>query len=347
MKIVFVSSSRWVDRESVVGRCWNLATALTEAGFYQATVIGLEELLRNDERAVAACEAANVLIFHRLMDERVIQIIPFWKARSKKIIIDLDHPLPSADCRGERMRRYTSWDVSDAAAEEKFRSGLRMADLITASSQRLADDCMMYARSIYLPDYLDLNRYLTPRMEHPGEVWVGLPREDEASEFAFSPDMMAMLNEVGQLRPQVRFFVPHAGLFSEHFPGLEEPWFVPVSTTSLEEWPRLLSGLDVGLAPADGVSGTRIGRRRVLEYMAARVPWVASDVQPYHEFARYGWLVRNSPREWQRAILEVVDHLEAYQAEAGGEAFLAALGQDVHENIHVIATIYTSVLKLE
>uniref|UniRef100_A0A7C4PL68 Glycosyltransferase n=1 Tax=Anaerolinea thermolimosa TaxID=229919 RepID=A0A7C4PL68_9CHLR len=344
MKIIFVGSSRWIDGESVVGRCRNLAAALTESGLYQAAVITLEELLRNDERAVAACEAADLLIFHRLMDERVIQVLPFWKARGKKIIIDLDHPLPSADFRGERMRRYTGWEIRDSAAEEKFRSGLRMADLITASSQRLADDCTVYARSVYLPDYLDLNRYLTPRMEHPGEVWVGLPCEDEASAFAFLPEMIAMLNEVGQLRPQVRFFVPHPGLSSEGFAGLEEPWFIPAAMTSLEEWPRLLSGLDVGLAPADGSSGTRIGRRRVLEYMAARVPWIASDVQPYHEFARYGWLVRNTPHEWRRAILEVVDHLEAYQEEAGGEAFLAALGQDVHENIHAIATIYASVI---
>lgn len=344
MKILFVSSSRWIHCESVIGRCRNLAAALTESGLYQAEVIVLEDLLRNEERAMTACEVADLLVFHRLMDERVIQVIPFWKARGKKIVIDLDHPLPAADFRGERMRRYTGWEIRDSAAEEKFKSGLRMADLITASSQRLADDCAVYARAIYLPDYLDLNRYLTPRMEHPGEVWISLPRDDEASEFAFSPEMIAMLNEVGQLRPQVRFFVPHHGFSSEGFAGFDEPWLVPVGMTSLEEWPRLLSGVDVGLAPADGSSGTRIRRRRVLEYMAARIPWIASDVQPYHEFARYGWLVRNTPHDWRRAILEVVDHLETYQMEAGGEAFLAALGQDIHENIHAIAAIFARVI---
>jgi hypothetical protein len=112
----------------------------------------------------------------------------------------------------------------------------------------------------------------------------------------------------------------------------------------VEEWPQLLAQIDLGLAPADREYGARSSWLRAVEFMLMKIPWVGSDLPLHRDLARFGWMVQNTPGTWERALLEVIDHLEVYRSEAAGEAFLYALGQDVNENIGKVLAAYSSIM---
>jgi hypothetical protein len=78
--------------------------------------------------------------------------------------------------------------------------------------------------------------------------------------------------------------------------------------------------------------------------MVMKIPWIGSDLPLHRDLARFGWMVQNTPAAWERALLEVVDHLEVYRSEATGESFLYALGQDVNENISKVLAAYATIL---
>ena len=66
---------------------------------------------------------------------------------------------------------------------------------------------------------------------------------------------------------------------------------------------------------------------------------------PTHQDLRsYGWLIHNTPSAWERMLLDMVDHLEDYRAEAGKEAYLYGLSQGIEENVQTILGTYKNIL---
>ncbi|KKL96189.1 hypothetical protein LCGC14_1847010, partial [marine sediment metagenome] len=97
------------------------------------------------------------------------------------------------------------------------------------------------------------------------------------------------------------------------------------------DWPKVLSMFDIGIAPMDmrpvpAFTGKPVDpdarwsydeRRswlKLVEYVCAGVPFVATDCQPYQELGRFGKLVKNGPgtdaeENWYRALKSRVDGL--------------------------------------
>jgi hypothetical protein len=96
---------------------------------------------------------------------------------------------------------------------------------------------------------------------------------------------------------------------------------------------------------ASGNFDLRRSPTQLMEFMATHIPWLASDQQPYRDLDRFGWLVANQADAWENALLEVIDHLEAYRADALSGAFLYVLSQDISENLGKILTVYESILQ--
>lgn len=349
MNIVYVCSPQEADRESVRLRCHNLAGALLASGWHQASVVDLPAFLEMEPGVVTLVHQADVLVIHRYAFGPMLQTVQYWKAHGKRIIVDIDlHErdlLARAnllEARAETLplaRKTGPLPAAHALRSEELRFTLRLANLVTVCSPRLADDWSAYAPTVHLPDYLNLDRYLAVRQQHPGEIWIGLMMAGDGRTELF-PGLVDTLLEVARLRPQVRVHIYGSPLPGSGLNGLSADQVVLYNNLSVEEWPRLLGNLNIGLAPLSSEEGMRAGRARVLEYMASKVPWIASNAQPFREFERYGILASNDPDTWMRALLQLVDHNDQYRAEAGGEAFLYALGQDVRENLDRILSIY-------
>jgi glycosyltransferase involved in cell wall biosynthesis len=356
--VTYIHSSNPSVQKCVQTRCRNLVSAIRRTGWHKAHLLDLGTFVSNTSRAQEVCAESDLLVVHRFLYGPVIRMLQSWKARDKKVIVDIDE---AVDRLPKESASYRFWmegvPMDETAGEcveegqlldplpiEQFRLGLRLADGVSVSSVRLADDWGAYSNVLHVPDYLNLDQYLTIKQFHPGEVWIGISLEGVSPAMLENTGLRAALEAVCRQREQVRLYWVGADAHNADGLDISLRQKIQMPTPTLEAWPRVLAGFDIGLAPALGETGMRAGWQRLLEYMVMKVPWIGSDLPSYRELSRFGWLVQNTPDAWERGLLEVVDHLEAYQAEAAGEPFLFALGQDVHENVAKILAGYASIL---
>jgi glycosyltransferase involved in cell wall biosynthesis len=216
-------------------------------------------------------------------------------------------------------------------------------DGVITPSERIGDDFGASLCSVHIPNFLETDRYLNqPAANHNG-VMIGLGGDGNHFPGIQNSGVIPALAQVVQQRRQVKIVV---------FGGDQRIYdLLPVSrrhkllwpAIEAAEWPHYLSRLDIGLAPLSGDFDQRSGSARLLEYMAMKIPWVASESSVYHKFGQFGWLVPNQPEAWTHVLLDVVDHLQDYRVEAAAEPYLYALSQDIDENINTILMAYEKI----
>jgi hypothetical protein len=105
-------------------------------------------------------------------------------------------------------------------------------------------------------------------------------------------------------------------------------------------WYRQLGRIDIGLSPMIGELEQRSGCSSLLEYMALKIPWIASQGPAVYDFQSYGWIVENTPESWLKAAVETVDYLDDYRAEARVAPYLYAISKSLEENVQTIVDTY-------
>jgi hypothetical protein len=197
---------------------------------------------------------------------------------------------------------------------------------------------------IYLPNYIDLQNYQhAPRVPHEASLLVGegashtCPAFKKVALFGFAKCLRA--------RPQVKVMICGNDtriINSLQLPPeniIHRPW-VPHS-----QWAKHLAEYDIGLAPLSGAYDDRRSWIKVLEYMVMKIPWVASESPAYNDLRSYGWLVKNTPGAWERVLLDMIDHLDDYRAEAAGEPYLFGIAQSIDEHVEEIISHYSHVIQ--
>ena len=104
------------------------------------------------------------------------------------------------------------------------------------------------------------------------------------------------------------------------------------------QWMGVLPSLDIGVIPKICEYDQRTGREDILEFMAMKIPWVASSGICSRELGQYGWLVQNKPGAWERILDDMICNLETYRNESA-EGYLFALAQGLDENIDKFLSI--------
>ena len=356
MNVTYIHSCQQADQHRVQTRCRNLAVAIGRTGWHSANLLGLEDFVNNTPTAYEACANSDLLVIHRYLYGPVIRALQSWKARDKKVVVDIDEAL---DRLPPETAGYRFWQqgvpfescgtnsdcsVISPLPIEQLRLGLRLADGVTVASVRLADDWSEAAHVTHVPDYINLDQYLTIKQGHGKETWVGLNGEGMGAGCLTRIGLKTALEKLCAQRDAVRLML--VGFDAADTADLKisphQKMILPASP--VEQWPRLLAQFDLGIALADREHGSRGGWQRALEFMVMKIPWIGSDLPLHRDLARFGWMVKNTPAAWERALLEVVDHLDVYRSEATGESFLYALGQDVNENISKVLAAYATIL---
>ncbi|MDR3578296.1 MAG: hypothetical protein P4L50_30920 [Anaerolineaceae bacterium] len=336
----------------------DLADAIDRTGQHRAYLLKFQEFIENTSHAQEICEASDIIVIHRYLLGMVLKVVQYWKARDKKILVDFNEafdlispemPAYSFWMKGNIQPEFSDWlnggsNTMDPAPLEQFKWGMHLVDAATVPSIRLAHDWQAFTKVFLVPDYLNVNHYLTVKQNHHDEIRIGLSGEGFNPASLFSSGVASALEQVCLRRSNVKV------IFS-NVPSdvLEKINIVPdqlevYSQASFDKWVQVLSGLDLGVAPVDGDYDLRMGSFNVMEFMVMKIPWAASNTLPYRDLARYGWLVPNSVNNWESSLLELIDHIDAYRAEAVGEPFLFALSQDINENISKVIDIYNSIL---
>jgi glycosyltransferase involved in cell wall biosynthesis len=197
-----------------------------------------------------------------------------------------------------------------------------------------------YTRTLVLPDYIDLDRLnLIIPQEHQGVTfgWKGTARQL----FSMKKSGILMAFEAMlQMRTNARI------LFSIDHPESVGSLNLPANQIEITGWGDQggwyshLSNIDIGLFPRIGELEQRGGCSSILEFMALKIPWIASQGPAVYDFQSYGWIVENTPESWLKAAVETVDYLEDYRAEARVAPYLYAISKSLEENVQSIVDTY-------
>jgi len=132
-------------------------------------------------------------------------------------------------------------------------------------------------------------------------------------------------------RPNVVFkFCGHEARLDPYFAALPAAQVIRQPGVFPAHWPKVVATFDVGIAPLDlrpcpggtasAVEGYAYDERRswlkLVEYVGAGVPFVASRGEPYRDLARFGAVVDNTEEAWYDALRSRVDSIGAFREEA-------------------------------
>jgi glycosyltransferase involved in cell wall biosynthesis len=217
-----------------------------------------------------------------------------------------------------------------------------MVDAATVVSARLARDWSRYTSVYEIPDYLNPSHYPGLEQEGQEEVWIGLsPAASHAT--LLQSGLAAALELVCRQYPQVRVILPDIEKKALKDLDVDPARLITCSSPFFDEWVDLLLRLDLGLAPFASDFDLRLGPVHLLEFMIAKVPWIATQRPAFPELSGYGMWVQNAPQAWAVALAKAVDGLAFYQKKAGGESFLYALGQEAGAHIDKALQIYSAI----
>lgn len=353
MNVTYIYYDHLDDQLSFEWRCGLPARALVRTGRNHANMLSVKEFAQDTEDANTMCSQSDVLIIHRHLLGTVLGAVDKWTARGKKVLVDQDI---AVHLLSEGMADYHFWQKGkvkekdhyvvlgmqpgDPLPVEQFLWGLRLVHGALLPSERMADDLNELTDPVFLPNMLEIERYRNQTsLSHEG-ILIGLGGDGNLFPGLLESGVLEALKTVCEKRPQVRIAVMGGDDRVYERLAISRKQKILWPTFSFEEWPHYLSTLDIGLSPVAGGFDQRRGWERVLEYMAMKIPWIASEGPVYRSLSPYGWIVHNTVESWEKIILEMVDHLEDYRAEAAGEPYLFALSQDIDENINKILMAY-------
>ncbi|MGB9674025.1 MAG: hypothetical protein ACPL3P_07785 [Anaerolineales bacterium] len=349
MKIVFVHADSKEEWNSSEWRCAIPARAINRTKRHQASLVNIIDFGKNTPEVQELCAAADVIVVERNLFGGVLSAIQYWKARDKVVLANFDD---AYDLMPESNLNYPFWGngIIQTTGEKmnpmpltQFKWGLRMVHAALVPSRRLVEDWQSYTKMVYLPNYIELDHYQNIRPESHKGIIIGWGGSISHLQSFMDSGVLQALRNVCRMRPEVKVMICGNDLRITHNLGLPRKQMILQPWVSYREWPRVLSRFDIGLAPLAGAYDERRSWIKVLEYLVMKIPWIASEGSPYHEFRKYGIFVKNTTQAWEQAILDVVDHLVKYKEEASREAYLAGISLGIDDNIEKVLDTFTSI----
>ena len=256
-----------------------------------------------------------------------------WKGKTKLVYETDDHIL--------NVDTSALPHLIDEKRLSTVRECMRLSDLITVSTEALAEEVRKYNDNVVvLPDHIheDLLKIERPHRDNVTICWAGgsshlqdLVRiEDPMREFlADNPDVdmhFLGMDYSPLFRRQCRFTLWH-----------EDIW----------EYYKKIDG-DIGIAPLVDTAFNRCRAPiKALEYAALGIPTVASDVAPYRSFiidGETGFLV-STPEEWQKRLTDLVND-ESMRTEMGAKAKERAADWTIQKGWRLWAQAYEEVASI-
>ncbi len=246
-------------------------------------------------RLLKSAREYDALLIHRkcfhLLDAIVLRLY-----RPALIFFDFD----------DAIMHSTSCPESDRTSHYRlFRRTARMADVMIAGNETLADYARRYCDDVHvLPTGLDTKAYDGPEVRKPDEkirlVWIG-----SKSTLPFLEQMCPVFEEVGAEHRNVVLRIIADAFFDLKNMQVEKcPW-------SLEGHVKDLQECDIGLSPLPDNRFTR-GKCafKMLQYFATGLPVIASPVgvnRTYMEESGAG-LIASGDDEWKSAVQTLISN---------------------------------------
>jgi hypothetical protein len=344
LKLAFISAPSNGGRLHQSWRGQLLARAIQKTRHATATTFDTQSLFTPGGLAQIECAAADIIILQASSHPAVLAAIQHYKTMDKSVILDLGPDCLTIDEKtsgGKSVGANSLVDLVGPSLSEVVQWGLRLVDAVTTPSQRMLDDIHGLSPAILIPEYIDLDRYLTLGPQPHDGIILGWKNNSGDAAGVLASGLQAALERICQVRQEVRIAIFGGDPAIASRFNLPEGRLQYYPVDHVDDWPSLLSYVDIGLAPLSGAVDERRGSADVLEFMSMKIPWVASHGPAYYELRPYGWIIENNASTWERVLLDVIDHLPAYHEEACGDPYLFAISQGIDENIETVLNVFT------
>ncbi len=333
------------------------AEAINKIDGHQAIAMHIDQFTRNDEETQKIISQADIIIVERNYFGDALTIMQFWKSRGKSIIAcfddayDLMHPKNVAypfwhdgiiSYRNEKGEEFTA--VANPKPLDQFTWGLRMVKGIQVPSVMLAKDWEKYAPTYYVPNYLEIDKYLDVKPLYPhNDIIIGwCGSMSHLASFTDSGASRA-LKKIARKYDNVKILIGgdkrvYDSIDLREGKKLFQP-YVPE-----EQFLPLIKSFDIGLAPLVGRYDMRRSHIKVLEYMALQMPWVASDMITYSHLREYGIMTENTIDAWVDNLSYAIEHLDERREYAKGAPFDFAMSMSYDNNIQNTLALYQKII---
>jgi len=356
MKVLYVYADSKKEWNCSEWNCIIPAKHINKTKKHTAKTLYINEFLSNSEESQALCKEADVIVVERNFFGDTLVMMQYWKVRNKTVLAIFDdaynimHPKNISYgfwTKGEIKGRDKDGNIVSALMRplpiEQFGWGLRIAKGVQVPSVNLAKDWAKFNKTYYVHNFLDMDKYMNvePLYEHE-ELLVGWCGSLSHHSSFTDSGVIPALENISKKYPNVKILISGDKRVYDLLKVKNKVFqkFVPP-----EQWTSLLKTLDIGLAPLSGENDKRRSWIKALEYMAVKVPWIATNYPTYDELHDFGTMTENGYKNWENAISEVIENHPKYQKLADTDAYDFALTQSSDKNIEkVILKLYEELL---
>lgn len=344
MKIAHIFADSIGEANSSLWRGRIIVDALRRVG-HTISFTHIDTWMKDSRRSDLA--DADIIIIERVLVEESIQRAQFWRERGKAVVVDIDdayHLLQSFEESGNQASKFWRDGIVDITYAdgskvekrlgikplEQFRQGLKFCAGLTMPSRVLAEDWKTYAKCWFVPNYIDQERYLPftrPLPHRTDEIIIGWGGS-MSHKISFEKSGVATaLRNVLRQRPQAKLMVCGDQRIIDIVKcppqqAIHQPY------VTWNEWPRVLSRFDIGLAPLHGKYDWSRSAIKGVEYSTMGIPFIATGCPTYIDFqdAGVGEYIQDGEDNsgaigdravlWETKLLDMIDHYPAYLAKA-------------------------------
>ena len=340
MNIVHVFSDGSSEYNSSQHRGRAFHNAFLKAG-HRSHLVHIDGWMKGVLRSEIA--QADIIIIERVLVEESVGQAQYWHGLGKPIVIDIDdsyHRLQSESESGNQAARFWKEGVVDVQLGgikyqkrldvtplEQFRQGLKFCAGLTMPSRFLAEEWSTYAPTYFVPNYFDPSMYLHHKQNHPHhpkEIVIGWGGS-MSHKISFERSGVAEgLRILFRKNPHVKFLLAGDNRILDILKlPMDRVIYQPYVMWS--EWPRVLSRMDVVVAPLHGPYDASRSAIKAFESANMGIPFVATGSRTYEDWqaANVGWYVNDGPEneigkraeEWAERLIDICDNYPRYKRE--------------------------------
>lgn len=313
---------------------------------------------------------ADVIVLQRPLTRQLVHVIRELKREGKAVVVEVDDDFQTIDPHNIAWAA-TNPTLSPERNWHHLRDACQLADMVTVTSPALAARYGKHGRVRVIPNYVPAHYLHTLRPAEHDELrlgWSGSvdthPRDLQVTRGAVArvlrrhglkfhligsgrvplrdPAGHTLTDDAGNLVDTTDLRIPlNLGLGPDTMFAHTGGWL------HLEQYPRGVAELDVGIVPlAGGMFNEAKSWLKGLEYAALGVPFVATPTGPYRALHNRGiGELADRPRQWERELDRLVVD-EDHRLERAGAGRRIANAMTIERNAGQWADAWSAAAEL-
>jgi Glycosyl transferases group 1 len=323
IKVIFGFADRFDELNTSYYRAIIPADQLKTAGYDVEAHSILSLFAKDDDTRVPqkikdAVKNATHIVLERLLLSELHETITRWRTEGKKVFATFDdayHLMPMGNESHRTWRGGKDTPIGKALGNTElsgailgqFKTGLGLVDSALVPSRLLMDDYRSYCKQIeYVPNFPSLAMYGKPHPPKSPDVVVGWGGSSAHYISWRDSGLPVALGSLQRSKPRLRV---HIQSTEPRLTSILDKYGLKCQQRNqvfFDRWPAIMSEFDIFVIPLAGEYDRRRSNLKALEAGLSRVPWIASDLEPYRD-ARGGIRVKNTPSAWRDALVALIE----------------------------------------